>query len=73
MEIPCIYDMIFGFEEGLAVIKQNGKWGFINKKGKLEIPCIYEYVNSFKEGLARVEQDGKRGYINTKGVEYWED
>lgn len=31
--IPCIYDEAESFSNGLAKVKQNGKWGYINTKG----------------------------------------
>ena len=34
--IPAIYDMIGGFNEGLAKVRINGKHGFINPKDKNE-------------------------------------
>ena len=55
------------FSEGLCAIKQNGKWGYIDKKGNTVIDCIYEDVKDFSEGLAVVKKDGKCGYINNKG------
>lgn len=33
------------YMEGLAAVKDsNGKWGFVNKKGKLVIPCKWYSV-----------------------------
>lgn len=44
-----------------------GKWGFIDKKGKIRIPLQYSYVNSFKNGSAYVCVDG---YYSFGGCEY---
>ena len=55
------------FSEGLARVKQNGKWGFINTQGEVVVPCIYDGAMNFSEGLAHVEQNDKWGFINTKG------
>ena len=55
------------FSEGLARVKQNGKWGYINTKGEVAIPCTYREVGDFNGGLARVKQNGKYGTINRKG------
>ncbi|MGL5675221.1 MAG: WG repeat-containing protein [Cellulosilyticaceae bacterium] len=57
------------FSEGLAAVKKDGKWGFINKKGEFIIKPQYEYVESFQEGLAMVV-DSKTigwGYIDQTG------
>ena len=28
--VPPIYDQVFSFREGLAAVKRDGKWGFID-------------------------------------------
>ncbi len=53
-----------GFSEGLAVIKQNGKWGYVNVKGELAIPAIYVSARDFHEGKAAVKTENGWGYIN---------
>ena len=63
------YDEVYGFSEGLAVVKKDGKYGFINTNGEEVIPCRYDFARSFSEGLADVEKDRKYGFINTKGEE----
>ena len=61
------FEWVGKFSEGLAIVKQNGKWGFINTKGEVVIPCIYDFADSFSEGLDPVKQNGKWSIINTKG------
>jgi hypothetical protein len=52
---------------------EGGKWGFINKQGKLVIPCKYMYVSTFDQGLARVLLSEEiHFFINREGVEYYE-
>ena len=61
------------FSEDLAVVKINGKYGFINKDGKVVINAQYDYAQRFNEGLALVEQKNKTtdksmyGYIDKDG------
>ena len=55
------------FSEGLAAVKKDGKWGYINTDGEMVIDPIYDSANSFSEGLAAVQSKGRWGYINTKG------
>jgi hypothetical protein len=55
------------FSEGLADIKINGKWGYINSNLELSIDNIYDNVLGFKNGLARVYINSKQGFINKKG------
>ena len=40
----CVYDEIIMFSEGLAMVKKDDKWGFINSVGELMISCIYSSV-----------------------------
>ncbi|MBQ7097544.1 MAG: WG repeat-containing protein [Clostridia bacterium] len=56
-----------GFSEGMAAVKRNGKWGFVNEKGVEVIPCEYLYVGDFSEGLAWVKNSmWECGYIDNK-------
>ena len=34
MAIPFIYDDAISFSEGLAAVKKEGKWGFVDRNGK---------------------------------------
>lgn len=55
------------FDEGLARVEDNnGKWGFIDKRGTPFIPCRYNFAYEFKEGLAQVREN-KWGYIDKAG------
>ena len=44
-----------------------GKWGFIDKTGKVIIPLIYSETEPFAQGLARVKTDENWFLINPKG------
>jgi len=58
------------FSEGLANFKSDGKWGFIDRTGKIIIPFEFDFVEPFSEGLARFRQNDsfKNGYIDKTGV-----
>ena len=60
------YD-VYSFEEGLAAIEQNGKWGFMDKQGKIIIKPKFEIVRDFSVGLAAVLLNGSWGFIDKKG------
>ena len=72
------YDGIFG--KGLARVSKDGKWGFVNKQGKVVIPIKYDLVYNignfrkfgFSEGFADVEKDGLCGVIDKQGIEKWD-
>jgi hypothetical protein len=38
--------------DGLASVIGEGKWGFIDKTGKMVIPTQFDQADSFYEGLA---------------------
>lgn len=40
--IPCKYNFVSRFSEGLAAVYLNNKWCFIDKAGKLVISLKYE-------------------------------
>jgi len=64
------YDNIFPFIDGLAKVKLNGKYGFIDKSGKEVISIIYDNIEKFNYlGLAKVKLNKKKGLINTTGKE----
>ena len=65
--IPCIYEWVENFSEGLAECGLNNKSGFINKAGKLIIPFIYEQVEAFDKGFSVVQLNDKYGLINKLG------
>ena len=68
-ERPVVYgyDDIDCLSEGLAVVKRDGKYGFIDNTGQVVIPPKYDLAWDFSEGLARVSQNGKAGFIDNTG------
>ncbi|MGL4874431.1 MAG: WG repeat-containing protein [Clostridium sp.] len=65
-----IYDEAYPFEEGLASIKIDGKYGFIDYRGREVIEPLYEYTDiCFRGGKCVAKKDGKFGYINKEGKE----
>ena len=61
------FDDAWGFNEGLARVRKDGKWGYINTKYEQIVECKFDVARGFNEGLARVEKDGKSYKINTSG------
>lgn len=50
-----IFECKESFSDGLlCVMTAEGKYGFVNKKGKYVIPCIYDAASSFENGYAIV-------------------
>lgn len=59
------------FSEGLASVRINGKWGYINRTGQIVVPTQFAHAGMFKEGLAPVAiKNGRRriyGFIDHTG------
>lgn len=53
--------------DSCAAVKIDGKWGFVNKDGKLLIDPQYDDARSFSNGFAAVCQGEEWGYINENG------
>jgi hypothetical protein len=51
----------------LYPVIQNGKWGYIDKSGKMKIQPQYDCAWDFSDDMACVQVGLLRGYINTKG------
>ena len=45
--------------EGLAAVKKDGKWGYINAANEVILPFTYDYANQFIEGHAVVGMYGR--------------
>jgi hypothetical protein len=51
----------------LFTVEQAGKWGFIDRAGKIVIPAQFDSANDFHEGLALVTAQGKKLFIDASG------
>ena len=56
------------FSEGLAAVKTDDGWGFIDPTGKMVIDPQFDNVGSFQDGLAFVTALGKEAYITKTGA-----
>lgn len=62
-----VYDEIHYFSEGMAGVKKDGKWGFLDENGCVQIEPQYEGVEYFWGGNAAVQCHGKWGLIDKAG------
>ena len=65
--MESMYDWVGDFSEGLATVKLNWKFGYIDKTGKEVIPLKYDYASEFSAGIAAAELYGNWGYIDKQG------
>ena len=63
---PC-YDDGNEFESGLALVKKDGKFGYIDKNGNVAIDFKFDYGSDFNEDLAAVAIEDKFFYIDKNG------
>jgi hypothetical protein len=70
------FDWCGSFYYGYAEVRLNGKWNFIDTKGKYLSEQWFDNCGVFNYGYAKVWLNGKWNYINTKGKylsEQWFD
>lgn len=58
------YDELDEFQEGLARVCKDKKYGFIDKLGNEIISCQFDNASSYKYGVIVVEKRGKEGLID---------
>ncbi len=63
------YSDIGEYIEGLMVVEENGKYGYIDEKGEVKIPISYEIAENFKEGMGVVAKTSGYGVIDKDGNE----
>lgn len=72
-----VFEDALPFSSGLAAVKIDGKWGYINHDFKLVIPCQYDKAESFNGSLAYVESGYANlkiySYINKRGMPIWQN
>lgn len=62
------FDWVSNFSDGLARVKIDGKYGYIDKYGDFVIKPQFDEADDFSEGLASVWISGQnRGYIDKTG------
>lgn len=66
VEIKPQYQEAWSFQEGLALIKKDDKWGYIKTDGSFAIKPTYDDGWGFSDGLAKVQKGDKFGFINAQ-------
>lgn len=67
--IPIKYDITYGFKEGVAPVKYDGKWALIDTIGREIVGPTFDNISweGFQEGLCAAQSNGKWGYIDHFG------
>jgi hypothetical protein len=56
-EIPAMFEEAGLFIDGLAAVKMEGKWGFINQTGEFVIECEHFDAKSLTHGLVAIKSE----------------
>ena len=68
--VPCRYEHIYDYSEGLAVVELNWKKGYIDTDGHEVTPVAYRDAQDFSHGLGCVQnEEGLYGYVDATGRE----
>ena len=62
-----LFNALHNFSEGVAAVKRNNKYGFINKHGEFVIAPQFDDAEDFSDGLALVKIGGRYGFIDKQG------
>lgn len=60
-------DSVYGFQNGYATFKKNGRYGMLDTMGVITIRPKFEKIGNVVDSLSVFERNGKQGVINTSG------
>ena len=61
-----VYESVSDFEQGMAIVKSGGKYGYIDKRERNR--PLYQEAHFFADGLAAVKEKNKWGVIDETGA-----
>ncbi len=65
--IPFKFEDALPFSEGLAAVKREGKWGYVDSLGSMVIEPRFDLAGTFSSGHAEVVIDNHAGVIDRNG------
>jgi hypothetical protein len=63
------YDEVGSFSNGLARVRINNKYGYIDEAGREVVAAKYDFEGGFRDGLASVRLNTKWGIVDRAGKE----
>lgn len=67
IRISDTFDQVSRFSNGVARVRKDGKFGFVNDQGLLQIPCIYGIAGHFYDSCALVFNGQTHALIDLNG------
>ena len=64
-------DRAASFSQGLAAVRVGGKYGYMDKQGRLVIAAQYSFARPFQDGMAHVGEGRVNQYIRPDGSVVW--
>ena len=66
--ITPLYESAISFSEGIAAVKKDGKWGFIDKDNAIIVPCEYDEVTAnYTDGKGELKKENTIYLFDNKG------
>ena len=65
--VTAKYEEAKAFSDSLALVKFDGKYGYVDMDGKEVIAMEFDKATSFSDGVARVSKQGREFFINKEG------
>lgn len=65
--VQPVYDSHGPFSDGLAAVSKDGKFGYIDTKGRTVVPLKYDLAYGFSDGAALVRQGDTKYLIDRQG------
>ncbi|TAD82783.1 MAG: WG repeat-containing protein [Bacteroidetes bacterium] len=62
------YDFVNDCVCGTSLVKKAGKYGFVNKEGKVLVPLIYDEASTMNEGYAPVRKGNLWAFVDNLGT-----
>ena len=61
------FEWAYGFSEGLAAVRSNWQWGYIDHRGEYVVQPQFEDAHPFENNRAQVRLDGVWSWIDKEG------
>lgn len=62
-----MFETVYEYQNGIAKVKKNGKYGFIDTEYNVVIPIKFDNLGEFSHGLAAAQKGKKWGFIDIEG------